>query len=372
MLYRDAEANATSSGVYQTCQDGEWVTQPNSWGSPPEYGTYTQHLDVTQTWSSACEGVPADQDVACSACNLVHLPPYFSTGSCTSRIPEGLSSPALVGEGATYGVRHCVAGEATCEELTVTCDGKNWVGEASAPVPAPPEAEGSFVDVWFSTIDGYERVLKTASCETRTCQLSSLDSRWTHGLCGLADEETRTFAAEDRIEHTFQYEVSSVSSGTDGTMKCQPDGTWTQISPPGGGGSTCSSCSYEFEDTWRKNGEIIQTETCYNSCLSSAAPNYSYEGLNGLGTVLPKNETFSRCVYEDGFIASSSVYGCTMNLGPSPANTWVDAGADSTCPQTVDLLAEMAADGTVTPCETDNCVFWRSSWGNRTKTTDLP
>src|SRR5690606_39302694 len=97
--------------------------------------------------------------------------------------------------------------------------------------------------------------------------------------------------------------------------------------------------------------------------------NSSYNGVTGLSHYIPETQSISRCVYEGGVLTASDIEGCSTEVD----NEWTAYGSDSTCPPTVAALADLAAVyEEIDACTTDDCVFWKSSWGRRSLTKEIP
>jgi hypothetical protein len=235
-------------------------------------------------------------------------------------------------------------------------------------VSASPDSEAVLGDVWFAREGDEERELRAASCEARRCQL--LDLGFYYRRCALVSAANDSVEVGDEVRYFFSTRGPDINqSGRSANYQCQLDGSWIQTDDSVGGGSNCPDCAHELIDRWYINDVIVQENICTDACYVDDAPNYNYQELVGFGSLQPAGSSYTRCVYEAGVLVSADIAACSTESD----NEWTSYGEDSSCPETVEDLNALATVYTnVTPCSTDNCVAWRSSWGWWTKTAEIP
>jgi len=373
-VVRSEVASVTSSTGY-ICSAGTWNFSGH--GESSTHGDYSPLATVSLSFSDdgKCAQAPELSERTCSSfCRFGDLPMEIRSGACdTLTLNRGVES------GTVAGVRMCEQGEDRCQELTVTCQGNGWRAPMTASVSAPPAAEAPLTDVWFVREGDEERELRRVGCEVRSCQQIDLPLSHLDGYCGSVPSANWSVEIGDEVRRYYRSQTAgsaastgiagTVSTGFGPTYQCQSDGSWIQTGDPTSGGNSCTECEIEFTDRWYTNGAVVHDNTCNTSCRRSSATLYDYMGLPGLGSVAPQGSSYSRCVYEAGVLVSADIAVCSTEV----VNEWTEYGEDSSCPNTVQDLNEWAfGNEEVSPCNSDNCVFWKSGRGRLSKATDIP
>ncbi|MBN2801734.1 MAG: hypothetical protein JXR91_01435 [Deltaproteobacteria bacterium] len=364
-----------TSTSYACQADGTWKSTYGTGGII--YDAYNQSMEYKITWNANCPDGIEDIVLTCEkTCNLNTLPWTLQGGLCASFISNN-----SVSNGATVGMVNCEKGESTCAETTVTCENSSWVDLSTTDIAAPASTADNHMDRWFSIKDGVETELKSEVCLDIKCQAillaDEIGSKYFFGNCSHTYSSYYTVDSGQIIHPSYSYTTPTSGSGSSSdSYKCNSDGSWSYSTSGIGGGGGGTNPGYIWYDSWYVDTVQLYSTQCNDSCSTSWAPNYTYISLNGLSITVPHNESYSRCVYENGNLVNNSVYGCTTDadnvLSKDTTARWTDFGTDSTCPATVAAFNKIAASNDqITACATDNCVVWKTTYGNMTKTTDI-